>query len=162
MKVMESSPPPVPNPAPALAPAPARNAEVVDQEHLRLLVIFHYVLAGITGLFGSIPLLHVAMGLFFVLNPETLAEGNPQGAPPAWFGWIFVGVGGAMVLMGWTMALLTFFSGRFMAQRRRWLFSMVIAGIQCAFVPFGTVLGIFTLIVLQRDTVRRLYQRPES
>jgi hypothetical protein len=31
------------------------------------------------------------------------------------------------------------------------------AGFACLFMPFGTLLGVFTIIVLQRDSVRRLY-----
>jgi hypothetical protein len=34
---------------------------------------------------------------------------------------------------------------------------MVIAAIQCAFTPFGTVLGVFTLIVLVRPSVKALF-----
>lgn len=148
MRVMESAPPPI----------PASRTEVVDQEHLRLLVIFHYVLAGVTALFACFPIIHIALGAFFLLAPEEMMKNDGGEAPPAWFGWIFVGLGSVFVLMGWTMALLTFLSGRYMAKRQKWLFSMVIAGIQCAFVPLGTVLGIFTLIVLQSESVKRLYQ----
>jgi hypothetical protein len=36
------------------------------------------------------------------------------------------------------------------------------AGIACVFMPFGTVLGVFTIIVLMRDSVRRLFGRPVS
>jgi len=152
---MESMPPPIPQP---------RDPALVDQEHLRLLTIFHYVLAGITALFACLPILHVALGLFFILAPEELMKGGQGHAepPPAWFGWVFVIMGGVFVLLGWALALLTFLSGRYLAARRRWLFCMIIAGIQCAFVPLGTVLGIFTLIVLQRDSVRRLFPASAS
>jgi hypothetical protein len=37
------------------------------------------------------------------------------------------------------------------------MFSLVIAGVQCMFAPFGTALGVFTIIVLTRDSVRRQY-----
>jgi hypothetical protein len=35
---------------------------------------------------------------------------------------------------------------------------MVIAGINCLSFPFGTALGIFTLIVLSRESVQALYK----
>ena len=44
-------------------------------------------------------------------------------------------------------------------QRRRHTFCVVMAAIGCAFMPFGTVLGIFTLIVLTKPTVRSLFAR---
>ena len=33
------------------------------------------------------------------------------------------------------------------------------AGLECIFMPFGTVLGVFTIIVLMRDTVKELFGR---
>jgi hypothetical protein len=35
--------------------------------------------------------------------------------------------------------------------------TFVVAAINCAFFPFGTALGIFTIIVLQRSTVKMTY-----
>jgi len=31
------------------------------------------------------------------------------------------------------------------------------AGIECLFMPFGTVLGVFTIMVLMRDPVKQLF-----
>ena len=31
------------------------------------------------------------------------------------------------------------------------------AGLECILMPFGTVLGVFTLIVLMRDSVKALF-----
>jgi hypothetical protein len=33
----------------------------------------------------------------------------------------------------------------------------VIACIECLFMPFGTILGVFTLIVLSRESVKKLF-----
>jgi len=38
------------------------------------------------------------------------------------------------------------------------MFSLIIAGINCVQFPFGTVLGVFTFVVLLRDSVRELYE----
>ncbi len=139
---------------PTPAPAPSTDR---DGEHLRLLAIFHYVLAAIGAVFACFPLLHVGLGLMMVLNPDFLAEGPKANPPPWWFGYIFVVLGGLMVLAGWAMAIATFISGRFMARRRHRMFSFVVAAILCIFMPFGTVLGIFTIIVLSKESVQRLY-----
>ena len=48
-------------------------------------------------------------------------------------------------------------SGRALAGQRRYMFSLVMAAISCAFIPFGTVLGVFTILVLMKDDVRALY-----
>lgn len=56
--------------------------------------------------------------------------------------------------------MCTFISGRCLARRRNRLFSFVMAAFLCMFMPFGTVLGIFTIIVLSRESVKRLYESP--
>jgi hypothetical protein len=37
------------------------------------------------------------------------------------------------------------------------VFCLVIAGFQCTQMPLGTILGIFTILVLSRDTVQELF-----
>jgi hypothetical protein len=37
---------------------------------------------------------------------------------------------------------------------------MVVAGLNCAQMPLGTVLGVFTLMVLSRESVKSLYSEP--
>jgi hypothetical protein len=34
---------------------------------------------------------------------------------------------------------------------------MVMAGVECIFSPFGTVLGIFTIFVLMRESVKQMF-----
>jgi len=135
------------------------TVEARDAEHLRLLVIFHYVMAGITALFACFPLIHVAIGVMIILNPDAMRESGSPGAPPsALIGLLFAGMGAFFVLAGWAAAICTFVSGRYLARRKRRMFSFVVACILCMFAPLGTVLGIFTIIVLSRDSVIHLYQ----
>ncbi len=123
-----------------------------DEEHLDLLAVFHYVVAGITALMACIPLLHLAMGIVFLLAP---ASGpNP---PPRFLGWFFIIFAGFFILSGWTMALFVFLAGRRLHRRRAWKFCFVVGAIECILMPFGTVLGVFTLIVLSRASVKELF-----
>jgi hypothetical protein len=39
-----------------------------------------------------------------------------------------------------------------------YIFCLVIAAVECIFMPFGTVLGVFTIIVLQRPTVKAMFR----
>jgi len=132
-----------------------------DEEHLRLLAIFHYVVAALGALFACFPLVHVAVGLLLFFH-QGLSNHGRQDVPPHWFGLIFVIVGGFFVLLGWGAAICTFISGRYLARRRKRLFSFVMAAILCIFIPFGTILGVFTLIVLSRKSVQQLYLRAEK
>lgn len=127
-----------------------------DQEHLRLLSIFHYVVAGLSALFACIPLIHLTLGLLFIFGSDKMA-GPGQTPPPAFLGWFFVILASCFILAGWTFAACVLYAGRCLAKRRRLLFCQVIAGIECAFMPFGTVLGVFTLLVLTRESVKPLF-----
>src|SRR5271168_1642387 len=105
-----------------------------DEEHLKLLEIFHYVVAGVTALLACIPFIHLTVGLIFLLAPAKFAPG--QGAPSAIVGWLFVVVASFMILCGWTLAILILTAGRFLAKRKHHTFCLVMAGVECIFMPF--------------------------
>src|SRR4051812_40953640 len=42
-------------------------------------------------------------------------------------------------------------------ERKHRTFSLVMAVVNCLCIPFGTALGVFTLIILQRPSVKALY-----
>jgi len=48
-------------------------------------------------------------------------------------------------------------SGFFLLKKRNRGFSLIIGGLNCLQIPFGTALGVFTIIVLSRDSVRQMY-----
>ena len=131
-------------------------------EKLRLLSVFHYVVGGLIALFASMGLIHVTFGLLILLNPGLFASSNGQGGPPAFFGLFFGLVGGGVVVIGWTLGFLTILSGRYIAHRKRRMFSLVMGCINCVLFPFGTVLGVFDIILLTRDDVRALYGEPPA
>lgn len=137
------------------------HANSDDEQHLRLLAIFHYVDAGLTALFACFPLIHVAVGLAMVFRPDAFGgKGSEQ--PPLLFGWLFTCMGAGMFLAGLALAICTFLAGRFIARRQRYWFVFVMAAIQCIFFPFGTVLGVFTILVLSRESVKTLFGRPPA
>ena len=129
-----------------------------DVEHLRLLSIFHYVVAGMMALFALFPVIHLTIGLTMVFAPEKWGMKDPaEGAA----GWFFVAVATLLIVFGWTLAALVAFAGRSLARRRRYTLCFVVAVIS-AFIcmPFGTVLGVFTIIVLLRPQVKAAFGRP--
>jgi len=82
---------------------------------------------------------------------------QPGNEFPPVVGWMMIVMGSAFIVGGWTLASLVFAAGRCLARRRRRMFCMVIAGIMCVFSPFGTILGVFTIVVLVRPSVRALF-----
>jgi hypothetical protein len=126
-----------------------------DSEHLKLLSIFHYVVGGMAAFFACIPILHLVLGLFFILAPEKFGHGSQQ--PPAFIGWFFVGFASVFILMGWVFAVLILVAGRCIAHRKYYTFCFVTGCVECLFMPFGTVLGVFTILVLNRQSVKELF-----
>ncbi|QJE95749.1 hypothetical protein [Luteolibacter luteus] len=129
-----------------------------DAEHLKLLAVFHYVLGGITALMGCLPIVHIALGAWMVSGhfPPGSASSPP---PPAEFGWLFIIFGSVVVLLAWAFAVCLIVAGRSISARRNWTFCFVIACISCINVPLGTALGVFTILVLQRPSVKALFGR---
>jgi len=193
-----------------------------DEEHLRLLSIFHYVVAGLTALFACFPIIYVIIGVAMlvggldgtleehrgcdsrrgreVIAPPEIAPAEPQtpgdpepaapdppaeaapeqfgdeggheyrdeipfarrhrGGPPfpeKFIGAILIVFGSIFILFGWAFAVLLAVAGRCLARRKGYTFCLVIAGISCLFMPFGTILGVFTIIVLSRPSVKELF-----
>lgn len=122
-----------------------------DLEHLRLLSIFHYILGGLTALFGCFPIIHIVIGVG-IISGKFGDDQAMRGAGP-----MFIIMGTVFVLAAWVFAMLVVAVGRLIAQRQAYLFCLVVAGLQCMFVPFGTVLGVCTIVVLLRPQVKALF-----
>ena len=143
-----------------VAAAPALPATTGDTSQLQLLSVFHYVVAGLTALFSLFPLIYLLMGLAVMFAaPTPLAPGEaPPPFDPRLIGWVFVLIGGLGCATGLVLAGYMAYAGRCLAQRRRYLLCMVVAGIACIFMPFGTALGVFTLVVLSRPAVKAAFE----
>ncbi len=131
------------------APPPLPAAASDDLGQLRLLAIFHYVAAGLTALFSMFPLLHLAVGIGLVSG--RLGARDPDAALGGWF---FIAIAGVLILTGLTLAALLALGGRSLSRRRHYTFCLVVAGVACLLMPHGTILGVFTLVVLLRPGVK--------
>lgn len=125
-----------------------------DEEYLKLLSIFHYVVGGLAGLFACLPLIHFCIGVAILV-------GAIDGAP-TFVGLLLVFVATLVILGGWTLAMCLIIAGRKLARRKNYMFCLVMAAISCIFMPFGTVLGVFTIIVLMRPSVKELFAAGEA
>lgn len=134
-----------------------RDQRKVDADHLKLLGIFHFVYAGMAGL-GTLFLVgHFALLRAFFSNPK-IWEAQKQAPPPAelfeMFGWFYLIFGAWLV----SAIALNVIAGLCIRARMHRTFCMVVAGINCVRIPVGTVLGVFTIVVMARDSVRELYE----
>ena len=124
-----------------------------DENHLHLLTIFHYVLAAITALFSCFALIYIGLGMAMILHPESMSGSHGE-PPPLFVGWIFTSLGAAFLIAGWAYAACLILAALFLKRRKHYVFCLVMAGLSCMWVPFGTALGVFTFIVLLRPEVK--------
>jgi hypothetical protein len=128
-----------------------------DLHYLKLLSIFHYIVGGLAVLFAFFPVIYVAMGILAVCAPGSL---EPEGeAVPLVIGLVFIIIGAVFVVLGWAFAFCVILAGRYLARQVHYMFCMVMGAIECIFMPFGTVLGVFTIIVLARPSVKERFER---
>jgi hypothetical protein len=134
---------------------PPEPATDEDANHLHLLGIFHYVTGGFALLGGFCPSLHVVMGVLVLVG--AFPTDNQGEAPPRVFGLVVIVMAVAIMLAAWALGAVILCTARYLHKRQHFTFCQVMAAIECVFMPLGTVLGIFTLIVLNRPTVRQAF-----
>jgi hypothetical protein len=147
------------NAPPPLQPL-LRDQRKVDAEHLKLLAVFHYVLGGLAVVGLGFLFMHWLLMNTFMGNPEMWQQQGGKGPPPppkeffAIFKWFYLFIGTMIVVSG----VANVVSGLSIRARRWRVFSLIVAGINCLCFPFGTVLGVFTFVVLLRESVAEAYE----
>lgn len=129
-----------------------------NESHLDNLSVAHYAAGALMVAVACLPLFHMFIGLFMVFGEESFMP-NAKEKPPELFGWLFFAMGLIFFLIGQVIAGCVIASGRFLKQRKNYTFSFIIACVSCALFPFGTILGVFTIIVLSREAVKLKYGR---
>ncbi len=125
-----------------------------DEKNLDQLSLGFKIYAAVNALFSCIPFIHLFLGIMMV----TGAMDSGKDAPPAFFGWFFIIFAIAFILFGWAISVCNFYVGRFLKERRNYTFCFVMSCINCAFMPMGTILGVFGIIVLMRDSVKNIFE----
>jgi hypothetical protein len=146
------------------------NAE--DAEHLSALSIAHYILAGLTAL-NVLPLaIFASMGSDLVeqlRNEMALTMGDlsgqtgvdPFGGAPGGMMQDLTSLMTAATALSILLVVVTavgfFLVGLKIRQRQWWTFCYLSAWGECLVFPFGTILGVFSIIVLSRPSVKRAF-----
>jgi hypothetical protein len=125
-----------------------------DEKQLRLLSQLHFVGAVLAGAIPLGGLLYCAMGIAIVL-------GKFPGSPPTHgepFGWVAVGIGMFVCLLGAVAVGLNLVTARSLRDRKRHTLCLLTSGLNCMHVPLGTLLGVFTIVVLCRPAVSAAFR----
>lgn len=140
-------------------PEEINREALVDEEHLRLVSLGFLISAGFTAFFALFGMLYVFIGIAMsvALAHAPAGSGGAGEPPPAFIGWIFAGIGLVFFFFAGGMSFLRFWASRCVKRRKSRTFCMVIAGIGCLEFPYGTAIGVLSLIVLGRDSVMKLF-----
>ena len=135
--------------------------ELVDRdlEHLNLLKLCFYIQAGINGFFSLFGLLYAGLGAWLssaVLDPNIGLGDNSRLVGP-----IFLMSSILFLALGISGAVVSYYVGRCLVQHRRRTFCIVVAALGCIQIPYGTAMGICTIAVLNRPSVRALFDSPQ-
>ena len=139
-------------------PPLTRDQRKADVDHLKLLAIFHFIVAALSLVGLGLLFLHYAFMHTLIANPEVWKNPQRDRLPSheeilAMIKWFYLFFGAVLIASG----VANLLSGLFIQVKKHRLFSLIIAGFNCLHFPFGTVLGVFTFVVLLRDSVRELY-----
>ncbi len=135
------------------------SRQIIDNEHLRLLAIFHYIKGGLIIAFSCFLITHLSLLSFFISQSGDLfpQAGGEQSFDPEGVMTVLSTVFAGFIALGVAFGAANIISGRLIKKRQGMVFSHVIAVLNCLSIPYGTILGIFTFMVLGRPSVRDAY-----
>ena len=76
---------------------------------------------------------------------------------PRTFALVFLGIGIAGLILGFGSALLAWLAALSLRDHRRRTFCIFVGASSCLYVPWGTLIGVSTIVVLNRPTVKALF-----
>lgn len=134
-----------------------------SENNLKILRVFHYVYAGLT-LLGLVFLVIHYLFMNSIMSAMPTEFPDVEGGGPApempdmegmlgMFVWFYVF--GALICLA--VGIGNVISANFLGKKQSKIFSMVVAGVNCLNIPLGTILGVFTFVVLMKPATQVLY-----
>ena len=124
---------------------------------LRLLSIGYFIQGGIVIFYGLLALCYVGfMGAIFGSIPNS-PQGDPRNQIPAGLLYSIGAIVIAVALVTLVGASCVLYAGLALRKHKKRTFVLVMAALNCLAVPYGTVLGIFTFLVLQRTEAKEIF-----
>ena len=137
-----------------------------DNQVLNLLSIFHFVIAGIAAFFATIPFIYTSSEIFGIVRTVAFDMSPTEvwarvRSPLGWVPFAAIGLILAWVIAGWFFAFAVARLGYFIRKKQRYKYCLIMSGIEALFFPFfpfGTLVGIFTIVLMIRPNVRALFE----
>jgi len=133
-----------------------------DIHYLNLLATFHLIVAGIVGLLSCLPLIDLFIGVPMLKDVPYALSQNEFFSQTTITPLIFILLPSGMAVIGWMFAVAIALNGYYL-KNRKWLnYCMIVSGIETIFMPFGTVLGVFTIILLTKPNIKNLFDEENN
>jgi len=151
--------------------------QIIALDRLRLLSLAYYISGAIGAAMVSFLLIHfiVLIGISFIpasqwdqspSKPTISQQGSPspsaqasaipnknEAPPPIVFRLIAAAIG-FIIVCGWILGALTAYAGYCIKKRKHKLLVLIMAAINCIWIPYGTILGIATILLFQWSEVK--------
>ena len=164
------------------AALPAEEQQIIVRERLRLLSLACYIRGGFIAAFSCFFLIYVVFLFGITLVPDSAWTNNsptpsptpgaysqnatprpapaPNAAPPKALFRIMAGLFASVTLVGWTFGGLTAYAGWCIHKRRSKMLIYIAAALNCLMIPYGTLLGIATFLVMGSPAGQREFANP--
>ena len=128
---------------------------IKEEEHLNLLAIFYYIKGGLNLAVGVVMIIMPCVGLVMIFSDPPQAN-NPDVL--RMIGWIYLVSGIFTVVLCIALGSALILAGSRLRARTHHQFCFVMAVICCLNVPLGLILGIFTILTLNKPQVKELFK----
>jgi hypothetical protein len=133
------------------------DSPLITAHDLRLLSIGYYIQAAVAGFSTLLLLGYSAIATVILANVGKIAgESSQQPIPPAFLSILSV-IFFFLIAFVAAFAVCLFLAGYWLRRLRNKLFIQIMAGFSCLSLPYGTVLGVFTFMVLVRPSAKQLF-----
>ncbi|MFY9983330.1 MAG: hypothetical protein WAK31_01170 [Chthoniobacterales bacterium] len=127
-----------------------------DLEQLKLLSLFHYIVAGVACFCGLLWILYIVSGIILIIASGSMTGDHRIGASIG--GLVATIVGVFLFVLFEAYGILCIIAGRKYAKHEGYRFCFVLAVFTCLNFPLGTALGVFAIVVLNRPPVKAIFQ----
>lgn len=126
-----------------------------DKRHLKILSNVQ-ILYGILNLFVSY-YYYKTIFILFDGYRKALEESNPELQVA-----LLIGFGFVLFLIGVVILFCIILAGQSLDRYENYNFCLVVAAAECLIFPIGTIIGISTILVLRRESVKELFSTPNE
>jgi phosphatidylglycerophosphate synthase len=123
-----------------------------DITHLNILSVLHYV----GGIYFFLAAFFISRYVMVGVSGFVRSQGTASPSE-SFTNWGEVIMLSALVIGMMVLGILLLLTGHSLRKHRARIFCLIVAGAECISFPLGTLVGVFTLIKLNKDSAKKLF-----